>query len=105
MRVGVSYNTFLYRRLGLSRKGIRDQGEALRARRCNLREGRRVEPFAVAGTQGDGADQCGIKRLPTDGEFRPLRGVLSACRRLRWEGCTRENGRGGLAVQLIALGR
>ena len=64
-----------------------------------------MEPFAVAGTQGDGADQCGIKRLPTDGEFRPLRVVLSACRRLKWEGSTRQNGRGVLAVPLLALGK
>src|SRR5205814_7560973 len=91
--------------LGRSRKRIRDQGEALSARRCNLREGRRVEPFAVAGTQGERASPLGIKRLPTDGEFRPLRVILSACRRLKWEDSSRQNGRSVLAVPLLALGK
>src|SRR5437762_14126703 len=104
MGVGVSQNAFLYLRLGLSRKRIRDNGEVLGARRRNLREGGRVEPFAVAATQGKGADIFWIKRLPTDGEFRPLCVILSAYRRLKYKDSSRRNSRGVLAVPLLALG-
>src|SRR5438874_784455 len=105
MGVGAAWNAFLYLRLGLSRKRIRDHGEVLGARRRNLREVGRVEPFAVAGTQGQSTDPLGVKRLPTDGELRPLRVIPSAYRRLKWEDSSGRNVPSVLAEPVLALGK
>src|SRR5205807_8082504 len=98
MQERISGNTFLDLRLGLRREWIVYYWEALQAGRRKLLYCRRMKRFGVAATQGQRSDPLGIKRLPANGDLRPLRLVRGACRR-RDGSC-----RGILTVPFLALG-
>src|SRR4249919_3139194 len=71
--------------LGLSRKRISHDREALRGSGRHLRECRRMEGFRIAATQRQRADVLRIHRLPPDRYLRFLRIILAVLRRDRRE--------------------